>query len=132
MSWQTFTHGPASNILALSSTTTHALDTGVSATSGSAVRTSDVSSEAGTDGSVSTSGAVSVGATGVTLARVQSAAHVGIADVLGRTLAHCSSPIVLTECSLAARVAGARVKVAVGVRVASVVRTTFANGIASR
>lgn len=132
MSWQTFTHRSASNILALSSTSTDALDTRVGATSGSAVGTSDVSAEAGTHGSVSASGAVSIGATGVALARVQSAAHVGIANVLGRTLAHGSSPIVLTERSLAARIAGARIKVAVGVRIAGVVGTTFAHGVASR
>ena len=130
MSWQTFTHRSTSNVLALSSTSTHTLDTRVSTTSGSTVGTSDVTSEAGTHGSISAPGAVSVGATCVTLARVQSAAHVGIANVLWRTLAHRSSPIVLTERSLAARIAGARVKIAVGVRIAGVVGTTFANGVA--
>ena len=47
-----------------------------------------------------------------------------------RTLTDRRPPVVLAEGALATRVAGARVKVAVGVRVAGVVRTTFANGIA--
>ena len=50
--------------------------------------------------------------------------------MLGWTLAHGSSPIVLTECSLTTRIAGARIKVAVGVWVSGVVGTTFAHSIA--
>ena len=47
-----------------------------------------------------------------------------------RTLTDRRPPIVLAEGSLATRVAGARVKVAVGVRVSSVVGTTLANSVA--
>ena len=47
-----------------------------------------------------------------------------------RTLTDSRPPVVLAEGALATRVAGARVKVAVGVRVSSVVGTTLANSVA--
>ena len=50
--------------------------------------------------------------------------------MFGRTLADRGPPVVLAERALAARVARARVKVAVGVRVSSIVRATFANCVA--
>ena len=50
--------------------------------------------------------------------------------MFGRTLADRGPPVVLAERALAARVAGARVKVAVGVRVSSVVWATLANCVA--
>ena len=48
----------------------------------------------------------------------------------GRTLAHRRSSVVLAERALAAWVAGARVKVAVGVRVSGVVGATLAHCVA--
>ena len=51
--------------------------------------------------------------------------------MLRRTLAHCSPTIVLTESSLATRVAGAGVKVTVGVGVSSVVWSALAHSIAT-
>ena len=50
--------------------------------------------------------------------------------MFGRTLADSGPPVVLAERALAARVAGARVKVTVGVRVSSVVGATLANCVA--
>ena len=64
------------------------------------------------------------------LASVLPAAHVRVSDVRGWTFADSSPPVVLTERALAAGVAGARVKVAVGVRVSRVVGATLANSVA--
>lgn len=50
--------------------------------------------------------------------------------MFGRTLTDRRPPVVLTERPLAARVARARVKVAVGVRVSGVVWATLANCVA--
>lgn len=131
VSRQAFAHWSPAHIFALGSAAAHSLDTRVCSATRSAVRAANISSEALAQGSCSALAAFSIGSTGVSLARVQSAAHIRVADVFGRTLADRRPPVVLTESPLAARVAGARVKVAVGVWVSSVVGAALANCVAS-
>ena len=146
---QTLTHRAASDILALGSAATDSLHTGVGPATGATVWTADVSSETFTQRSLATTGTLGVRATGVTLARVQSerkmvvvrrrlvlvviiflpAAHVGVSDMRGGTFTHSSSSVVLTEGSLTTGVAGAGVKVTVGVGVSGVVWSTLADGV---
>ena len=129
---QTLTHRATSDILALGSAATDSLNTGVGSAAGPTVGTPDVSSETFTQRSLATTGTLGVGATGVTLARVQSAAHVRVSDMRGGTFTHSSSSVVLTEGSLTAGVAGAGVKVTVGVRISGVVWSTLADGVTTR
>ena len=56
------------------------------------------------------------------------AGNIWITNIAGRTLADGSTTIVLTDGSLSARTAGARIKYTVGVWVSGVSRSTLANG----
>ena len=69
---QTLTDRAASDILTLGSATTDSLNTGVGSAAGATVGTPDVSSETFTERSLATTGTLSVRATGVSLAGVQS------------------------------------------------------------
>lgn len=128
---QTFAHWSPAHVLALCAAAAHSLNTRVRSATRPAVRASNVSTEAFAQSSCPALATLGIGPTRVPLAWVQSAAHVRVADVFGRTLADSGPPVVLAERALAARVARARVKVAVGVRVSSVVRATLTNSVAS-
>jgi len=128
---QTFADWSPAHILALCSSTAHSLNTRVRSATRPAVRAPHISTEAFAQSSCPALATLGIGPTRVPLARVQSAAHVRVADVFRRTLADRGPPVVLAERALATRVAGARVKVAVGVRVSSVVGATLANSVAS-
>jgi len=118
VSRETAAHRASSFIATLGTTSANTLHTRVGPAAGPCVRTSYVSIKAPTHGSLTAPGAVSVRSTGVSrLAGVKSAGHVGVSNVLGRTLADGGPAIVLTHSALATRTGGAGVEPAVGVGV---------------